>query len=571
MEPIDMYARLITVQSEIQDKHSTLLSIFCVNHKDSGPSKCGKNKALSNILKKSKELSAIKCMNYEHNKRKFFIYPFPNGDTDIKISLKDEIDIENLDPATVYNLLVSVKGFPTYKTKLHRRRILLTCKNSLHQQCCLACNHKCKVCGKKECTNESICHGEGMTCNHECQNCNEMKEICLHFSSVCCKKCKLCTYCGVKLTLNSEDKCERLKLVLALDELYKLTELFATLTLDDCKEFLDHRKKLPGFATCKTWNDLSEYILQKYHDVQTFMCNKENFRRKHATISKEDVEENEKTLSRIFDDDLDDILVSHYYNVMKIIAFAQTSYGELEERQSIIRRLSDLNNNKNITKECDSVKETQKMLLENMENVSPENASNDVMEDNIVSENVVDVQKDESPLYRTESINPFELSSSSSSSSLQEEDRTSQEHDQNNESPSDNTNTTEGKLVEPEIITTTIVQSSDNKIALIEDNVNNILEELKKTKEENTTFHNEIQQALGKTQEGIQEQGNLIEEKVLSQIYGAIQSVEKTQDGLKISYEELKSEIQDIKETQATIKELLLAMNHKSNLKSMQN
>ena len=93
------------------------------------------------FLKKENLEASLETMKHGFVKNRIY-----DTDGDGAMVLRDEVNLKILDSLFMYDCLKNLKGFPTFQEKLHRRRRLQSCKQALHQQCCLACSHKCKVC-----------------------------------------------------------------------------------------------------------------------------------------------------------------------------------------------------------------------------------------------------------------------------------------------------------------------------------------------------------------------------------------------------------------------------------------
>ena len=345
MNAKELYVTLTAVQGELQCAVGELFAMFCVEHKDSASKNA--RQAFSNVLKKCKELNSLETLNHGFVKNRVY-----DTNEDGSMVLRDEINLKLLDCLFMFDVLKNVKGFPTYQETLQRRRRLHTCKQALHQQCCLACNHKCVKCDKKECKGSDSCH-PGEKCNqHPCRNCDERKEVCLQSSTVCCKKCDTCFYCGSKLTLEISERCSRLRLICGLETLKKFRVSFETLTFEDCRLFLEGTATLPGLPLCRTLTDLCKYVLEAYKEVLLFISDPHNFTKQPA-LSERDLEAKKQSVTAIFEQtDSDWLLFTSQDDVVKTLGFVnETKETPSAEYTSIIQKIEDVNRNERFQRE----------------------------------------------------------------------------------------------------------------------------------------------------------------------------------------------------------------------------
>ena len=395
MNAQEVYITLAAIQGELQSTTSELFGMFCIEHKDNGSSRNART-AFANILKKSDTINSnnkdteniLETMNYGFVKNRIYD---TNGEGEMV--LREEINLKILDSLFLYDCLKNIKGFPTFQEKLQRRRRLKSCKQALHQQCCLACNHKCVVCEKKECKDDK-CHPGSKCSQHPCRNCDETKEICLISSSVCCKKCGTCFYCGSKLKLDITDRCNRLRLVCGLDILYKFRVLFEKLTFEDCDLLIKGLHTLPGFPLCRSLGELGDYLLDAHNEVLSYLSKQENFSKQQVLPTK-DVEHKLSTMSRIFkSEDADWLLFTQQDDVIKTLGFVNEACAEpSKEYNSVMKRIDELKTDERFQRHrCSVLVDTRK----------PSNATKDINANNLkdmasaakpVKANVVDVVK----------------------------------------------------------------------------------------------------------------------------------------------------------------------------------
>ena len=338
MNENELYITLLALQGELQNTITELFGMLCVEHKHANSTNT--KRAFSNILRACKHLENVETLEQGFNKNKLY-----DTNEDGTFELRDEINLKILDSLLLFDFLKNVKGFHTYQKNLQRRRQISGCKQALHQQCCLACNHKCINCNRKICKNQT-CH-VGEKCNqHPCRNCDEKKEICLHYSSVCCKKCNTCYYCGNRLKLDQNKKCNRLRLVQAISILRNFRILLETLTFDQCKLFIDGTKSFQNFPLCRNLPELSEKITDAFKEILSYVSTPENFKKQHALPQKL-IEWKTSHVASIFKHkDIDLLLYSQQEDIRIVLAFTNESKVEPSyEYTTVIKKIEELNNN----------------------------------------------------------------------------------------------------------------------------------------------------------------------------------------------------------------------------------
>ena len=576
MNSQETYITLAAIQGELQSTASDVFGMFCIEHKDNGGSRNARQ-AFANILKKAnannnnsdannKDLeNLLETMKYGFVKNRIYD---TNGDGDMV--LRDEINLKILDSFFLYDCLKNMKGFPTFQEKLQRRRRLKSCKQALHQQCCLACNHKCSVCEKKECKDDK-CH-PGLKCNqHPCRNCDEIKEVCLISSSVCCKKCATCFYCGSKLKFDITDRCDRLRLICGLDILLKFRVLFEKLTFEDCDLLLKGLHTLPGFPLCRSFGELGDYLLNAYNEVLGYLSKQENFTRQQVIPVKE-VEHKLNTISAIFKvADADQLLYTQQDDVIKTLGFVNEACSEpSKEYHYVMKRIEELKTDERFQRQrsevlLDRKPSNTKNVNGNLESVtSTTTALNVVVKDGKV--------KDKRKLSQEECIGTSDLELKKMIAKdgdrkrvASEETVLAAEDEEEMRGASDNRSLAKDNILEDEDetdvgnnleTTITIKESAVFDIKLLQASV----EEMKQAM---VTFHKQLEENLHTSQ--FEQLGSIsaMEEtnaKVLSQLSFVMDKMATIETERKAERKKSEQEIEEIKKNQKTIVEMLQAM-----------
>lgn len=578
MNAQETYITLAAIQGELQSTTSELFGMFCIEHKDNGGSRNART-AFANILKKTdtgnsnnKEFDNIlETMNYGFVKNRIYD---TNGEGEMV--LREEINLKILDSLFLYDCLKNIKGFPTFQEKLQRRRRLKSCKQALHQQCCLACNHKCAVCEKKECKDDK-CH-PGSKCNqHPCRNCDETKEVCLIFSSVCCKKCGTCFYCGSKLKLDITDRCNRLRLVCGLDILYKFRILFEKLTFEDCDLLIKGLHTLPGFPLCRSLGELGDYLLDAHNEVLSYLMKQENFTKQQVLPAK-DVEHKLNTMSEIFkNDDADWLLFTQQDDVIKTLGFVNEACKEpSKEYDSVMKRIEELKSDERFQRHrCSVLVETRKPsnakdVNANLKDMaaSTTTVSTTIVEDGKVEDERTILQEH----HQDEADNKDRVKKIETVPQVVKDDEEQETPDGGNQFQEDVSEETPSSKNDPETTLTTnkdttrcIHQSIDSSpasthqnvdLSLLQDSVHEIKQSMK-------TFHNQFEEKLHTSQ--FEQLGSIsaleeANEKVLSQLTAVMDKLIAMDTERKEERMKNDQNIEEIKRNQKNILETLEAM-----------
>ena len=223
------------------------------------------DEALTQVLKGTPNLTnSIHSLLYECNVKKIFI----TGTN----TVKNKIDISNLDTTILTDICLCVDGFVTNRNLKTLRNE--TCHEAAHGtviRCCLNCSHDCGTCKINPCR-KKCCNMNQKTgiCNHECLACKQVYIECLNNLKVCCLNCKICIHCAK--SLQKQTRCIILILRQSIKKIKSLQNNLAHSTNEDFENFATQQNTFPGFSNCKTWDDLWDVFNETLEDVLTFLC-----------------------------------------------------------------------------------------------------------------------------------------------------------------------------------------------------------------------------------------------------------------------------------------------------------
>jgi len=543
MDAKDLYVTLTTIQGELQSTVGELFAMFCVEHKDAASKNA--RQALSNVLKKSKELNSLETLHHGFVKNRVY-----DTNEDGSMFLRGEINIKLLDCLFIFDVLKNVKGFPTYQEKLQRRKRLQSCKQVLHQQCCLACNHKCVKCEKKECKGPESCH-PGEKCNqHPCRNCDERKEVCLHSSTVCCKKCDTCFYCGSKLTLEASERCERLRLICGLETLTKFRDSLETMTFEDCRLFLEGTATLPGLPLCRTLKDLCKYVLEAYSEILLYISDPHNFIKQPA-LSKKDLEAKKSSLTSIFEQtDADWLLFTSQEEVVKTLGFInETKTTPSTEYTSIIQKIEEVNQEERFQRKRTEVLVDRSNSVKNGEVSWPErdkSCTNNNDNENGDKENN---SSHEQSLHDTTVSVPLETQPNEHVETTTTKNIDTVDKVRKMNSPSDEKTSPAGEKEEPECTQESL--GDGEQPSLMREVVQEIRDCVEEIKSNNESFEREVRENFNTLR---CESNN---EKVLTQLSVVMEKLTQIELETRQANEERRQEMEEVKRNQKNVMEFM--------------
>lgn len=226
--------------------------------------------ALSEVLKTVplEFLKTIDSLTYPGNKEKIYdggaVWP--------------KITINALDTTLIFNILISIKGYPTcYKSSSTKKKKKgKSCKqtdNGHTGKCCMTCTHTCLKCMKgTECC--KCCRMIGAKCNHNCHNgeCAMLKYDCYKWSKICCNKCMTCGHCNAIKLVN--EQCAIYKLKVAIADIHNIRNLFSHGLEFDVEPLKEGTFFHPKFPNCSKWESFCalmdkslDYCLQFLSDT----------------------------------------------------------------------------------------------------------------------------------------------------------------------------------------------------------------------------------------------------------------------------------------------------------------
>ncbi|XP_066918804.1 putative leucine-rich repeat-containing protein DDB_G0290503 isoform X2 [Clytia hemisphaerica] len=584
MNANELYITLAAIQGELQNTVGELFAMFCLENKDGGENRHA-TQAFSTILKKCKDLNQLETLEYGFIKNRIY-----DTNDEGEMVLRDEINLKILDTLFLYDSMKNLKGFPTFQEKLQHRRRLKSCKQALHQQCCLACNHKCKKCDKKECKDDS-CH-PGAKCNqHPCRNCDETKEICLHSSSICCKKCETCFYCGSKMKLEVSERCNRLRLTCGLETLRKFRQLLEKLTFKDCELLLDGKHTLPGFQLCRSFRELSDYLLKAYKEVLNYMSIAEHFI-KQQPLSSKDIQKKVDSLATIFKtEDRDWLLYMQHDDVIKILGFINEARAQpSEEYHYVINKIEELKSDEKFKRHRSEV------MVERENGDSTGSLSRDVnfnlesVTINEIENSKSEIETNENEVFETETLNEQLINNDSQQ---HEEDVAVAKVTGEHEGEATSTDVTDSTTLKPELkenegtdvtsadfrpeesarskcespVDYELNKQPDSKTSIhsrtdpeMIEVINNLQQSVDELKESSVTYQKELDEKLQtfelehiETSSNVEEMNN----KVLSQLSVVMEKLVTMEEQRKVEAERQQAEIEEIKKNQKKLLEML--------------